>query len=227
MNNCYLGKFEDNLDKIPLVDHIITDIPYNISKDSNFKGMKDRKNRIGLNFGEWDHNFDINILKLLLPKLKDGGSIILFHSFEQFAELRKVFAELDFKDKIIWQKTNSMPRNRDRRYINNIEIASWYVKKGKWVFNRQDKYEQCVFTFPSESGGGFKRFHPTQKNLNLIKKLILIHTNKNDLVLDPFAGSGTTLLACKHLKRNFLGFEALKKHYNIIKERVLYQKQLD
>ena len=126
------------------------------------------------------------------------------------------------KDKLIWEKTNTMPRNRDRRYISNIEILSWYVKpKNKWTFNRQNgKYESSVLKYPSESGGGFRRYHPTQKNLKMIEYLIKIHTNENDVVLDPFMGSGTTGVACMNLNRRFMGIELDESYFNIAKNRI-------
>lgn len=206
------------------VDAIITDIPYQISVDNNFKTMKDRTGRNGIDFGEWDKEFDCSSLGIFSKILKPNGSIVLFHSFEQYADVKKTFEDngLECKDRIIWEKTNPMPRNRDRRYISNCEMGSWYVmKKAKWTFNRQDeKYQKMIFRYPSESGGGFKRYHPTQKNLELMKEIVAIHTNENDIVFDPFAGSGSTGVACKNLNRNFIGIELDKKYFEIAKERL-------
>ena len=71
---------DDFLNVIPTLEnesvslfHI--DIPYNISRDNNFKTMKDRENRVGIDFGEWDKDFDELSLSILIPKLKKGGSI--------------------------------------------------------------------------------------------------------------------------------------------------------
>ena len=71
----------------------------------------------------------------------------------------------------------------------------------------------CIKTYPVESGGGFKRIHPTQKPLKLITSFILTHTNENDIVLDPFMGSGTTALACLENRRQYIGFEIDEKYY--------------
>lgn len=138
------------------IDLILTDIPYNVSRENNFKTMKDRAGRNGIEFGEWDYNFDASCLDSFIPKLKKGGGMIVFHAFEQFDNVRHSLCKLNLKDKMIWLKTNPMPRNRDRRYISNIEMLSWYVKDGaKWTFNRQnDTYDGCVLKYPSESGGG-------------------------------------------------------------------------
>ena len=204
------------------VSLFLIDIPYNISRDNNFGSMKDRKNRVGIDFGEWDKEFDESSLNILIPKLKKGGSILIWSAFEQFDIIREVFQELEIKDKLIWEKSNPMPRNRDRRYVSNIELCTWYVKKGgKWVFNRQkENYESCVLRYPSESGGGFIRYHPTQKNLEMIKYLINIHSNPKDMVVDCFLGGGTTGVACKILDRDFIGVELDKNYFEISKKRI-------
>ena len=219
------GDCLETLKKIPdnKIDLILTDIPFNISKENNFKTMKDRQGRNGIDFGEWDKGFDETDLKHFVPKLKDGGSFFTFHSFEQYSILQDILTELEFKDKVIWEKTNPMPRNRDRRYISNIEIASWYVKpKAKWIFNRQtENYDGSVYRYPSESGGGFKRYHPCQKNLKLIEQIILRHSNEGDLVLDPYCGGGTTGIACINTNRKCILVEKDENHYETAKKRIL------
>ena len=205
------------------IDLIMTDIPFNISRKNNFKTMKDRQGRNGIDFGEWDKSFDETKLLDLANKLKDGGSLILFHSFEQHSALLNIFENsLVIKDRFIWEKTNPMPRNRDRRYISNIEMGSWFVTpKGKWVYNRQNEtYDTCVFRYPSESGGGFKRYHPCQKNLKMIEELILRHSNEHDIILDPFLGSGTTAVACVNTNRHYIGFELDPQYYDIACKRL-------
>lgn len=200
------------------IDLILTDIPYNISKKDNLKTLKNRTGRNGIDFGEWDKEFNELDLIHLIPLLKKGGSFLIWTSFEQYYILKEdvLKDDLIFKDKIIWEKTNPMPRNRDRRYISNIELCSWFIKKGKWTFNRQnEKYEGSVLRYPSESGGGYKRYHPTQKNLKMIKYLLNIHSNKGDTILDPFLGGGTTAVASRDLERNFIGFEIDKNYYDI------------
>lgn len=205
------------------IDLILTDIPFNISRDNNFKTMKDRTGRNGIDFGEWDKDFDESCLSDFIPKLKKGGSFVTFHSFEQYGLLLNVFnGKLILKDRFVWEKTNPMPRNRDRRYISNIELCSWFVKDGaKWTFNRQNEtYDGCVLRYPSESGGGYKRYHPCQKNVKLIEELLKRHSNENDIVLDPFMGSGSTGVACMNNNRNFIGIEADEKYFEIAKERL-------
>lgn len=214
----YMGDFRERLAKVEdgSVDLILTDIPYNISKDSNFTSM----GRQGIDFGEWDKGFNERQLDMLIPKLSDNGSIVSFMAFEQYNPLIDTFADgMELKDRMIFEKTNPMPRNRDRRYVCNIELCVWFTKKGaNWTFNRQnDNYDACVMRYPIEMEG---RFHPCQKNLNLMEELVARHSNPGDLVLDPFMGSGTTGVACRRLGRKFVGIEADKNYFNLARQRL-------
>lgn len=225
MHTLLQGNCIELLHKIPdgSIDLILTDIPFNISRDNNFKTMKDRTGRNGIDFGEWDKDFDESCLSMFVPKLKNGGSIVMFHSFEQYGLLLDIFnGKLILKDRFVWEKTNPMPRNRDRRYISNIELCSWFVKDGaKWTFNRQNQsYDGCVLRYPSESGGGFKRYHPCQKNVKMLEELIKRHSNENDIVFDPFMGSGSTGVACLNTNRDFIGIELDENYFNIAKQRI-------
>lgn len=65
-----------------------------------------------------------------------------------------------------------------------------------------------------------KRYHPTQKPIKLIKRLIYASSNKGDIVLDPFTGSGSTPIAAAQLERNYLGFELDKTYYDIAIRRI-------
>lgn len=218
-DNCFnvLSEIKDES-----IDLILTDIPYNISRDNNFKTMKDRQGRNGIDFGEWDYGFKEESLCGLTPKLKPGGSMVVFHAFEQYALVRDALKNLIPKDKLIWHKTNPMPRNRERRYIGDIEMFSWYVKPGaKWTFNRQnDAYDGSVLSYPSESGGGFKRYHPCQKNVKMLEELLKRHSNPSDMVFDPFMGGGSTGVACVNTGRDFIGVELDKDYFKAAEERI-------
>lgn len=207
------------------IDLIIADPPYVISVESQFHTMKDRKNkRTGTNFGAWDYEFDNQLwIDLAFRKLKKGGSLVCFNDLKKATTIIDIATNtgLIYKDTMIWNKNNPMPRNRDRRYVQDIELIQWFVKKGdKWTFNRQkENYESCIKRYPVESGGAYKRIHPTQKPLKLIEDLIHIHSNVGDIVCDPFSGSGSTMITCKKNNRNFVGFEIEKSYYEKSIER--------
>lgn len=204
------------------VDAIITDPPYNISRDNNFHTM----GRVGIDFGEWDKDFDLTSwIKVAEPLLKKGGNIVIFNDWKNMSYIVEELELNGFqiKDLIRWKKTNAMPRNRDRRFITDYEVAVWAVKKGgKWTFNRlSDTYEipEIVggLTPKSEKLDGG---HTTQKPVYVMEWIIERLTDEGQNILDPFSGSGTTGVACKNLGRNFIGFELDETYFNIAKERI-------
>ncbi len=204
------------------VDAIITDPPYNISRDNNFKTM----NRAGIDFGEWDKDFDlVSWIKYCEPVLRKGGNIVIFNSWKNMSYIVDELEKNNFevKDLIRWEKTNPMPRNRDRRFITDYEVAVWAIKKGgKWTFNRlSETYERpeivCGVTSKKEKIDGG---HPTQKPVEVMEWLIKRLSNENDIILDPFMGSGSTGVACKNTNRKFIGIELNKDYYNIAMKRL-------
>lgn len=208
------------------VDHIITDPPYNISQNNNFTTMKNP--RAGVDFGNWDHGeFD---LYSWIPKyagiLNPNGSMIIFCSYRYVSyiinSLESETAGMVVKDILVWQKSNPMPRNTNRRYVQDMEFAVWAVKKkAKWVFNKPENepYLRALFTTSLVSGSE-KLGHPTQKSLKLMENIVSIHSNPGDLILDPFMGSGSTGVAALELNRRFIGIEKDEKYFDMAKKRL-------
>lgn len=200
-----------------LVDLILTDPPYCVSRtyQLGFSNM----GRAGMNYGEWDYNFDQKEwINICAPLVRNGGSIIIFNDWKNLSYLVEALISNGFviKDLIRWEKTNPMPRNVNSRYVTDCEVALWAVKgKGKWTFNKPSDvpYLRPVFRSSVQLGGS-KRIHPTQKSVEVFANLIRIHSNENDLVFDPFLGSGTTAVACKSLQRRFIGSEIDKNYYD-------------
>ena len=207
------------------IDALITDPPYNIARDNNFTSM----GRAGIDFGDWDKGFNlISWLPIAIEKLKKGGNIIIFTSWKNttpiIKELEKINCEA--KDMIRVEKSNPMPRNRDRRFVTDYEIAIWAVKKGaKWTFNRFDeKYERpLIETSVTPKSQKIDKGHPTQKPLYAMEWLIERLTNDGDVVLDPFMGSGTTGVACQNLNRDFIGCELSDEYFEMAQKRTQYR----
>lgn len=205
------------------IDALITDPPYNIARENNFTSM----GRAGIDFGEWDKNFNlISWLPIAIDKVKRGGNIVIFTDWKSITPIVKELEKLncEVKDMIRIEKSNPMPRNRDRRFITDYEIAIWSVKKGaKWTFNRvSDTYERpLIKTKVTPKSEKIDKGHPTQKNIETMEWLIKRLTNEGDVILDPFMGSGTTGVACGNLKRDFIGIELDKTYYNMSKKRIV------
>jgi len=200
------------------VNLLLTDPPYNVSMKSNFHTM----GRKGVDFGEWDKDFDQRTwLSVACDKIKKGGSAVIFNSYKNIGTMVDVLVEkgLVVKELLIWRKTNPMPRNRDRLYVTSIEVAIWAVKGRGWTFNRQrETYENAIFESPSVHHS--RRFHPTQKPVEIIEEIIKIHTDQGDTILDPFIGSGTTAVAAVKTGRNFIGIELDSEYVEIGNRRI-------
>ncbi len=206
------------------VDHVITDPPYNISKSNNFDTMSSSK-RQGVDFGEWDKNFDlVSWIAIAAKMLKPGGTFLVFNSYRNFTPIIHALesAGLDVKDVLRWVKTNPMPRNTERRYVQDTEYAIWAVKPKKaWTFNKPPLLSYLRAEFSSSTVSGHERTaHPTQKSKKLMTEIIEIHTNPGDVVLDPFMGSGTTGVAAIGTGRNFVGIELDREYFQIAERRI-------
>jgi site-specific DNA-methyltransferase (adenine-specific) len=86
--------------------------------------------------------------------------------------------------------------------------------------NRTSRFPQDVIEFTELTGNSKQRVHPTQKPVELMEYLVKTYTNENDTVLDFTMGSGTTGVACKNLKRSFIGIELDKDYFEIAKKRI-------
>ena len=204
------------------VDAIITDPPYNISRENNFTSL----GRSGIDFGQWDKGFNQKKwIRTAAPIVKEGGSIIIFNDWRNMGIIADALERNGFivKDILRWKKKNPMPRNVNRRYVTDFELAIWAVKgdKEKWTFNnhKEGYYLRPEFIY-SAYVASKKRIHPTQKSIKLIQDIIKIHTNVGDTIYDPFSGSGSISFAAKKENRNYIGSEINQDYYLASIERL-------
>ena len=115
-------------------------------------------------------------------------------------------------------KNNPVPVNSKINYLSNCsEYFFTFVKDKNATFNSE--YDNGIYNFPL-CHGKERLEHPTQKPLGLIKDLIVKHSNKGDIVLDTFAGTSTTGIACIETERRFICVERDEKYYEISKQRI-------
>lgn len=217
-------------------DLILTDPPYNISK------LNDNRDRSKLNspimrresplkydFGEWDNktredfiSFTSNWLKECCRVLRVGGTIISFFNKEDISFLGWEAKKHGVRTRTIftWCKSNPVPSFRKVNYLSATEFI-WIGSKGDkaWTFNFKQQKSMKNYMITSNGSCYKETAHPTEKPKSLINYLIEIHTNKNDLILDPFAGSGTTLICAKENERRFVGIEKNKDYVKMIGDR--------
>ena len=202
------------------VDFVLTDPPYNIAKSNNFHTM----GRTGIDFGEWDKGFDLfTYINGLSRICKKDANIVIFNSWKNIGEIAKYAESLGFiiKDMLRWEKSNPMPRNRDRRFVVDYEVAVWLtMPKAKWTFNRHsDTYDRPCFK-GSLTPSSEKTEHTTQKPVWLMESILKTLSNEGDTVLDLFMGSGSTIVAALNTNRKVIGIELNEEYFNIAKDRI-------
>ncbi len=208
-----------------VVDLVLTDPPYTISRKTGFHKLGPnsiKRFAVSMDFGAWDHaRIDLQQLaRQAYRVLRSGGSAIVFYDIWKITPLFDAMRAAGFKQMrlIHWEKTNPVPLNSKRNYLTNSrEIAVLGVKHGKPTFHSE--YDNGVYRhpIPRQRGG---RLHPTQKPLALFRQLIEKHSNRGDLVVDPFLGAGTTAAAARALGRRFAGCDANEKYVEAARRRL-------
>ena len=236
-NQIILGDCFEVLKTIPKnsIDLILIDPPYLISRNSNFTNYSDKISpelkikygNLSIDFGDWDKSeLDWNYLFGEYNRiLKNGGQLIIFYDIWKSNELKLMADKYKLKQHRVcqWVKTNPVPVNSKLNYLSNaIEYFFCFTKGKNPTFNSE--YDKGIYTFPI-CHGKERTEHPTQKPLELIKSIIKKHTNEDDIVVDTFAGSGTTGVACVELKRKFILIEKEENYFNICNQRIQQTKE--
>lgn len=190
------------------VDFTLTDIPYDeVNRKSNGLRNLDKDKADILTFNLYD--FLDGVYRVT------KNSICIFCGREQFSVIYNFFAQKKGTVRpIVWEKSNPSPMNGQHIYLSGVEFAVWFKKSGANVFNAHCK--NTVFKYPC----GRSKLHPTEKNHDLLKELILDNSNENDIVFDPCLGSGTTAICSVELNRHYIGFELDPQYYDIACKRL-------
>lgn len=214
------------------IDCIITDPPYNIGlfmheRNTNLKKMRDNQFAYAgwdnMDYKDWKKNMS-KFLAQCARVMKKKGALIIFMSVLKVADIIKLATKLGFYYKTtgVWHKTNPMPRNMNLQFVNSTECWIYFIFKGtSGTFNnsgrvKHDFLESSVCPNSEKTYGK----HPTQKPLKILEELIACVTNPNDIVLDPFMGSGSTCLASAKMGRKYIGVELDGNYFNVAKSRV-------
>jgi site-specific DNA-methyltransferase (adenine-specific) len=232
---------------------IIADIPYNLGnyayasssewyKDGNKKNGESDK--AGKSFFDTDYNFKIpefmhfvsTMLKKEPKETGQAGCLIVFCEFEQQFMLINEAKKYGFNHYInlVFRKNYSAQvLKANMKIVGNCEYAILLYREklpkfrnnGKMFFNGVDIPENYCFDYDRDTST--VKLHPTQKSIPVLKNLIELFTDKGDIVIDPVAGSGTTLRAAAELGRNTYGFEIKKDMFKMAKEQMLANIQRD
>lgn len=231
---------------IPKAQLIIADIPYNLSNNAYASNPMwynggDNKNGesefAGKPFFDTDEDFRISEFlhfcsKMLVKEPKETGKspcMIVFCEFEQQFELIQKAKEygLNRYINLVFRKNfSAQVLKANMRIVGNCEYGVLLYRDKLPKFNNEGRMIFNCFDYPRDTET--QRVHPTQKSVLLLERLIRIFTDENDVVIDPVAGSGTTLLAAAQCNRRAYGFEIKKNFFKDANEKILstIQKKL-
>ena len=163
----------------------------------------------------YDKKFNLEkFIQLVMPKIKEKGSLLLFIFPDDIWKIKTPAKQI-----CIWKEVYSPQGIETPKYRRFFDLILWYPKSKNYTFNSLMRY-QLRGIFDDYFEDKLEKQHPHQKPLSLIKKLIKIHSNEDDIVLDPFLGSGTTAKAAQDLKRNYIGIEISEKYCKIAERRI-------
>ncbi len=250
-NKIVNGDSLKELKKIPseTFDLIFADPPYNLQLKkelnrpdrSKVKAVNDNWDKFK-SFKSYDE-FTLQWLKECKRILKKNGTIWVIGSYHNIFRVGSQIQDLGFwiLNDVIWNKNNPMPNFRGTRFTNAHETLIWASKTehSKYTFNYQslkclndDLQMRSTWSLPICNGkerlkSNGEKVHSTQKPESLLHRIILASSNKNDLILDPFLGSGTTAVVSKKLGRNFFGIEKEKNYYDAASKRLKNTKLIE
>ncbi len=234
----------DALKEIPKnsVDMIFADPPYFLSNG----GITCRAGKmVSVNKGDWDRssgveedlNFNINWIKEARRVLKENGTIWISGTMHNIYQVGYALKKLKFKilNEIVWFKPNAPPNLSKKYFTHSHETVIWarkhsfishkynyeIMKEIEDKLNPKGKQLRGVWVIPlTPKREKVYGHHPTQKPLELLKRIILSSTTENDVILDPFVGSGTTAVIATKYKRKFIGIDKEKKYLDLTLKRL-------
>ena len=213
------------------VDLVFADPPYNLQLQRDLKRPDDSK--VDAVDDDWDQfasfkaydHFTNAWLHAARRVLKPAGTLWVIGSYHNIFRVGTILQDIGFwiLNDVVWRKSNPMPNFRGRRFTNAHETLIWAARDAStkgYTFNyealkagNEDIQVRSDWTIPlctgeeRLKGADGKKLHPTQKPQALLARVILAASRPDDLVLDPFCGTGTTGAVAKHLGRRFIGIE--------------------
>ena len=240
INDSFQNRKQYNIPKAQLV---IADIPYNVGNNAYGSNpqwyvdgdIKNGESKLaGKQFFDTDKNFNLNEFfhfcsKLLKPEPKEvnkAGCLIIFCAFEQQFELIELAKKFGFKKYIpltFYKNYSPQVLKANMRIVGNTEYAILFYRDKLPKFNNNG---QMIFnSMPMPRDTITPKIHPTQKSIYVLESLIKLFTDVGEVVIDPCAGSGSTLLAALHTGRRAYGFEIKKEFVKRFNSELLAKVQ--
>lgn len=221
------GDSHDIIKKIPdhSVDFILTDPPYNLAQHSTGNISLPGRSAMNNDLAEWDliefrpEEWIDEFIRILKPT----GNLFIFTSYNQIGKWYELLDhKFDTTNFMVWHKTNPAPKVFKAGFLNSCELIYTCWNKGHtWNFINQAEMHNFIessicmkperLTYPK---------HPTQKPVAVLKKLITVASNENDIIFDPFMGVGSTGVAAIEAGRRFIGCEIMPEYFEAAEKRI-------
>jgi site-specific DNA-methyltransferase (adenine-specific) len=214
INKIYQGDCLEVMKGFPdkSIDMILTDPPYGIDYQSAWRTATLRKDKINN-----DKTPFIQWLKDAYRITKDTGTLMCFCRWDVQEQFRSKIEEAGYiiKSQVIWDRMIHGMGDLKGSFAPQHDII-WFATKGNFKF--PDKRPTSIIR--SQRVDAEKLLHPNEKPISLMKKIILSLTKKEEIILDPMCGGGSTLLAAKELGRKYIGIEISPEYCKIANERL-------
>lgn len=221
------GDSKEIIKRIPdnSIDFILTDPPYNLGQHSTGNIPLPGRSAMNNDVAEWDlidfkpEEWADEFIRILKPT----GNLFIFTSYNQIGRWYNCLdRKFDTSNFMIWHKTNPAPKIFKAGFLNSCEmIFTCWNKKHTWNFISQAEMHNFVespICMRPERLSDPK--HPTQKPISILKKMIEIASNEDDIIFDPFMGVGSIGVAALELERRFIGIELDENYFNAAKKRI-------
>ena len=251
LNTIHLGDCIELLKKVPdnSVDLIFADPPYNLQLNGEL--YRPNQTKVDAVNDEWDKfdskeeydKFTIAWMKECYRILKSTGSFWVIGTYHNIFRVGAILQNIGFwmLNDIIWVKPNPMPNFKGTRFNNAHETLIWATKSksSSYTFHyhslkamNDDLQMRSDWWIPICQGVerikvNGQKAHSTQKPAELLLRIILSTSNPNDIILDPFSGSGTTAAVAKRLGRKYIAFDREEFYVQVAKDRLVNIKPIE
>lgn len=222
-NQVWNGTAEDLVGDLPDgINCVLTDPPYGVDFESNFAtnatAVKKYNQKIANDADPEEALASfMHTMHLLIPKLADEAEVYIFTAWQVFSEWEaalRTLPDLELKNVLIWEKGWPGMGDLETNWGCGYEMI-FYMKKGRRPVPER---RRGVITINRLANG--KNIHPTEKPVQLLEILLKMSTDEGDLVVDPYAGSGSAIWAAQRLGRLGIGIEKDEDYASDANERL-------
>lgn len=195
-------------------DMLLTDPPYNVDYEGKTSEALKIEND---NMSETEfYNFLIDAFRNMFESVKYGGSIYVFHADTEGLNFRNAFKAVGFKlaQCLVWVKNTFVMGRQDYQWRHEPILYGWKEGAGHYFVDNRKQSTVLEFDKPSRNAE-----HPTMKPIDLLVYLIKNSSKENDIILDLFGGSGSTLIAAEQIQRTCYAMELDPKYCDVIVRR--------